>query len=106
LLSMRSCRPPLVIRGRFRSSSQMETPRADSSLSGSLMSVTSCGLDGFPCCSHDCRRGETELTEQRPGVCRSAVVVNADDPAGVADEVSPAQWHGSLDAHPGPDCRR
>src|SRR5665647_701682 len=67
--------------------------------------IASGGLDGFLGCRHDGSRGEAELTEQRRGVSRRAVVVNADDAAGVPDDVAPTQWHCSLDTHAGPDVR-
>src|SRR5665647_1295344 len=68
--------------------------------------IASGGLDGFLGCRHDGSRGEAELTEQRRGVSRRAVVVNADDAAGVSDEVAPPHGHTSLDADPRPDVRR
>src|SRR4051812_14120060 len=74
------------------------TGRCDGVAGGCLQALPRGGDDGLA--------GQAELLVQH-GVGRAgAVVVQADDPAGVADEVAPAHRHGGLDADPRPDRGR
>ena len=50
--------------------------------------------------------GEAELLVEHGVGGAGAVVVQADDPAGVADELAPAHRHAGLDADPGADRGR
>src|SRR3954454_681637 len=61
------------------------------------------GLQALPGGGGDGVAGEPELLVQRRVGGAGAVVVQADDPAGVADEVAPAHRHPGLDADPGAD---
>src|SRR6476646_10166257 len=100
LWSMRSWSRPLVISGRFRSSSQIETPCSDRAFSASVMSVPSCSLDGVLRGGDDGFCRDAELAVDRLVVGRGAEVVDADDAPGVADVVAPAERHRGLDADP------
>ena len=50
--------------------------------------------------------GEAELLEEHRAGRAGAVVADADDPAGVADDVPPARADAGFDADPGQDVRR
>ena len=50
--------------------------------------------------------GETKLLEQKTPGRTSAIVIDADDPAGVTDEVAPTETDPSLDRDAWPDLWR
>ena len=61
------------------------------------------GLQALPGGGGDGGTGEAELVEQQPGGGARAVVVDADDLSGVADDVAPAAGDAGLDADAGSD---
>src|SRR3954467_12326368 len=114
------CSPPVVSRGRERSSSHTATPWAESSASLSviatpLLSSSVSGRVTGDCADlgqggvglgHHVVRGEPELLEQDLGGSARSVVLDADRLAGVADDAVPAHPDAGLDAHPGLDAPR
>src|SRR5512132_3049181 len=64
------------------------------------------GLAALPGGGHDGLVGEAELLVQERVGGAGAVVGEADDAPGVADELAPAHGDAGLDAHPGTHGRR
>src|SRR5687768_4508381 len=62
-------------------------------------------LQALPGSGHDRLVGEAELLVEDGVGGAGPVVGEADDPAGVADELAPAHGDAGLDAHPGADRR-
>ena len=121
-----SARLPVVSRSRLMSSSQTDTPAADSSPRIVVVPVRSWVLLRFRCSARSIvtarsarppaspgqaararrrhpLRGEAELLVQRLVGGGGAEVLEADALARVADELPPAQRDAGLDADPGPD---
>src|SRR5215207_11427329 len=117
-----SCRLPVVSRSRDRSSSQMDTPAADSAASFSLGAMSGSsrwgdlgkgsddrGRDAVEAGAgggHDVLGGEAELAEQGLVVRAGAVVLDGDDLACVADPAVPRHRDPGLDRDARLDRRR